>query len=119
MNFSRENKKIMTEKGKKEIIMLPNRTDFLGANICTKMAVFLYAKKTGKEIIHSKDFKYKDSMFMYPLLKTTREIVDSDETNNSIIKYDEKTKEGNFRILNGRAVYSLKNDLIELEILHH
>jgi len=99
--------KVMSNEKKK--ILLPLRTDQLGANVCSKMAVFFYGKKNNYEVIYSKDSAYMESMFMIPLLKNSRKM-ENNET--GIIVYDENTQEANFRVLNGKAVCSLNNDLI-------
>ena len=93
----------------KKRILLPIRTDQLGANVCSKMAVFFYGKKNNYEVIYSKDSAYMNSMFMQPLLKNSRKMKDGE---TGIIVYDEKTPEANFRVLNGKAVSSLNTDLI-------
>lgn len=90
-------------------ILLANRTDFLGSNFVAKMGTFIYGKLNNYNIFHDDTMLYKNSMFITPFIHLTKERSNCKE---SIIEYDEKTQQGNIRLLQGRPVIQLKQDLI-------
>ena len=90
-------------------ILLANRTDFLGSNFVVKLSTFIYGKINKLNIFYDSSMLYKDSMFIIPFIKLTSEKINHIE---NMIEYDEKTKEGNLRILQANPVIQLKTDLI-------
>ena len=90
-------------------ILLAERTDFLGSIFVAKMGTFIYGKLNNYNIFHDKKMLYYDSMFIAPFIQLTKERSNCKE---SIIEYDEKTQQGNVRLLQARPVIQLKQDLI-------
>jgi hypothetical protein len=90
-------------------ILLADRTDFLGSNFVAKMGTFIYGKLNNHDIFHDNNMLYKDSMFIAPFIQLTKERSNCKE---SIIEYDEKTQQGNVRLLQARPVVQLKQDLV-------
>jgi hypothetical protein len=90
-------------------ILLPNRTDFLGSNFVAKLSVFMNSTFSNNKLYHDRNMLYYDSMFIKPFIKTTDE---KDKCLDKIIEYDERTQDANIRVLQGKTVENINQDLI-------